>query len=234
MVCPKCQTENPDAAVYCMRCSRQLTAVAEALAATVAITAGPTPATEFMPRPAAALIPGYVLGERYEIVRMLGRGGMGAVYEAIDRELGRSVALKVIRPELAEDAKVLQRFKQELILARQISHRNVIQIYDLGTLDGVCFISMEFVRGRDLGDVIEERKKLPAEEAARIMIHVCEGLRAAHAEKVVHRDLKPQNIMVQDNGNVVVMDFGIAKSDDTAAGLTRTGALLGTPAYMSP
>jgi serine/threonine protein kinase len=181
----------------------------------------------------AAIQTGSVLGERYEILKRLGEGGMGAVYKARDRELERLVALKVIRPELAGNPDILRRFKQELILARQVTHKNVIRIFDLGMAGGLKFITMDYVEGRDLKSVLVERGKLPTEEAVPIIQQVCRGLEAAHAESVVHRDLKPQNIMVDADGRVWVMDFGLARSLETA-GLTRTGALMGTPDYMSP
>jgi eukaryotic-like serine/threonine-protein kinase len=179
-----------------------------------------------------ALGVGAVLAERYEILQMLGEGGMGAVYKAQDRELDRIVALKVIRSELAGHPTILQRFKQELILARKITHRNVIRIYDLGVTAGMRFITMEFVEGEDLASLLAQRKFEPA-EAVRILRQVCAALEAAHGEGVIHRDLKPQNIMVEADGRVVVMDFGLARSME-ATGMTQAGALLGTPAYMSP
>jgi tetratricopeptide (TPR) repeat protein len=158
---------------------------------------------------------------------------MGAVYKAKDRELDRVVALKVIRPELSGHPEILRRFKRELILARQITHKNVIRIFDLGVAEGLRFISMEFVEGRPLTALLAERGKFPPEEAARVIQQVCLGLEVAHAEGVIHRDLKPQNIMLDEHGKVTVMDFGIAGSVEVSD-LTRTGALLGTPAYMSP
>ena len=182
---------------------------------------------------AAALEPGRRLGDRYEILQMLGEGGMGAVYKAKDVELDRLVALKVIRPELAKDPEVLQRFKQEIILAREVTHRNVIRIYDLGQADGIRFISMEYVEGEDLSNILKEKGKLSVEEAVQIMEQVCFALEEAHEEGVVHRDLKPQNIMIDQQGRVVVMDFGIARSMQIT-GVTQTGSLLGTPDYMSP
>ena len=164
---------------------------------------------------------------------MLGQGGMGAVYKARDRELDRLVAIKVIRPDLADDPDILKRFKQELILARQVTHKNVVRIFDFGEAEGFKFITMEYVEGRDLKSILAERAKLAPEEAAGIMEQVCRALDAAHSEGVVHRDLKPQNIMLDDEGKVLVMDFGIAHSVETT-GLTQTGALVGTPEYMSP
>jgi tetratricopeptide (TPR) repeat protein/predicted Ser/Thr protein kinase len=175
---------------------------------------------------------GSVIAGRYEILKLLGEGGMGAVYKARDQEVDRLIALKVIRPELAGHSSVLQRFKQELILARTVTHRNVIRIYDLGVADGCRFITMEFIEGRDLSSVLEERKLAP-EEVVKILRQVCGALEAAHLEGVVHRDLKPQNVMLEASGRVVVMDFGLARSME-ATGLTQAGAIMGTPAYMSP
>ena len=177
--------------------------------------------------------PGTLLGERYEIVKMLGQGGMGAVYHAHDRELEREVALKVIRSDMAANPEILRRFKQELILARQITHKNVIRIFDLGQADGIKFITMEYIEGEDLQGLIRRKKKLEPAEAATIMAQVCRALEAAHNEGVIHRDLKPQNIMLDKTGRVYVMDFGIARSLVTP-GMTQTGALIGTPDYMSP
>jgi tetratricopeptide (TPR) repeat protein len=158
---------------------------------------------------------------------------MGAVYKARDTELDRLVALKLIRPELARNPEILRRFKQELILARQVTHKNVIRIFDLGQSDGIKFITMDFVEGQDLHQLLLERGKLAPEQAARIMLQICRALEAAHSEGVIHRDLKPQNVMLDANGRVYVMDFGIARSA-YLPGMTQTGALIGTPEYMSP
>jgi tetratricopeptide (TPR) repeat protein/predicted Ser/Thr protein kinase len=179
------------------------------------------------------LTPGAILGERYEVVRLLGQGGMGAVYQAKDRELDRQVALKVIRGDMAANPEILRRFKQELILARQITHKNVIRIFDLGQSEGIKYITMEYIEGEDLQSVLKQRKKLIPADAAKVIAQVCRALEAAHAEGVIHRDLKPQNIMLDKTGRVYVMDFGIARST-LAAGMTQTGALIGTPDYMSP
>ncbi len=174
-----------------------------------------------------------LFGGRYEILNVLGQGGMGAVYKARDRELDRVIALKVIRPELATDAAILLRFKQELILARNITHKNVVRIYDLGEADGIRFISMEYVDGEDLRTLLRHAGKLPPKEAIAVVEQVCRALDAAHSEGVIHRDLKPQNIMRDQHGRIVVMDFGLARSlGDT--GLTQTGAIVGTLEYMSP
>jgi tetratricopeptide (TPR) repeat protein/predicted Ser/Thr protein kinase len=180
-----------------------------------------------------ALEPGHVLGGRYEILGLLGQGGMGAVYKARDREVDREVALKVIRPELAGHPDVMRRFRQELILARQVTHKNVVRIFDLGEAEGAKFISMEYIDGRDLKSIVRDRGKLPPEEAVAIIEQICQGLEAAHSEAVIHRDLKPQNIILDKHGRVAVMDFGIARSQEFQ-GLTQTGDLVGTPEYMSP
>src|SRR5271169_1086368 len=176
---------------------------------------------------------GDVPGGRYEILQLLGEGGMGAVYKATDRELDRFVALKVIRPELASDPSILARFKQELLLAHQVTHRNVIRIYDLGEAQGVKFITMEFIEGKDLRSLIRERKKFTPEEAVDVIQQVCQALQAAHSVNVIHRDLKPQNIMQDASGRILVMDFGLARTV-AGEGMTQTGALVGTMEYMSP
>ena len=181
----------------------------------------------------AYLQPGTLLGERYEILQLLGQGGMGAVYKANDRELERVVALKVVRPDMADQPNLLQRFKHELILARQIAHRNVIRIFDLGEAGGVKFISMEFVEGENLAVLLRKHGRFEAAEAARIMYQVFRALEAAHAEGVIHRDLKPHNVMRDSHGKIVVMDFGLARSAEVSA-VTRSGALVGTLEYMAP
>ena len=179
------------------------------------------------------LLPGTLLGGRYSILRLLGQGGMGAVYKARDLELDRVIALKVIRPELAGNPGILQRFKQELILARHVTHKNVIRIYDLGDADGLKFITMEYVDGEDLRALLRRHNKFSPTEAVEIVQQICRALEAAHAEGVIHRDLKPQNVMRDSQGRIVVMDFGLARSLE-APGMTQTGALVGTLEYMSP
>src|SRR5439155_24634319 len=167
------------------------------------------------------------------IVELLGLGGMGAVYKAFDRKLTRIVALKTILPEMAATPTALKRFKQEVLLAQSIVHKNVVRIFDIGEDGATKFITMDFVEGVDLKNVIAQRGKLPAQEAVAIIRQVCQGLETAHAAGVVHRDLKPQNIMVQTDGHALVMDYGIAHSGQSK-GVTQTGAFVGTPEYMSP
>lgn len=201
--------------------------------ATVGVAEGWSQPASTSPVSRHPLLPRSLLGTRYEILDLLGEGGMGAVYKARDRELDRVVALKVIRPELAVHPEVLARFKQELILARKVTHRNVIRIFDLGEVDGTKFITMDYVEGQDLKGLIKSKGKLPTEATVQIIKQVCLALEAAHAEGVVHRDLKPQNIMVDQQSRVYVMDFGIARSVEPG-GMTQTGMLVGTPEYMSP
>jgi eukaryotic-like serine/threonine-protein kinase len=241
MECPQCHSDNPSTAARCLKCDTPFAFDAMTMAATPsAISSGPTqgvPQGWSLPsHPAtseSAISPGSVLGIRYEIVQLLGQGGMGAVYKAKDLELDRLVALKVIRPEMAANPEILRRFKQELILARQITHRNVIRIFDLGEADGIKFITMEYIEGQDLKSLVTQKGKLSFEETTGIIEQVCLALEAAHAEGVVHRDLKPQNIMIDKQGKAAVMDFGIARSVE-AGGMTQTGMLVGTPDYMSP
>src|SRR5579859_4241769 len=237
MECPKCATENGIHASRCGKCDTPLpgTDSPETLNdSTKAWSAAVTPQTAGkMAGSRGDIETGTVLANRYEILALLGQGGMGAVYKAHDKELERTVALKLIRADLASNPEILRRFKQELILARQVTHKNVIRIFDLGQSEGIKFISMDFVEGQDLRVLLLERGKFPAEQAARLMLQICRALEAAHAEGVIHRDLKPQNIMVTPDGRVYVMDFGIARSA-YLPGMTQTGALIGTPEYMSP
>lgn len=217
-VCPACHDDNPTVAID----------LNQKVPAAVHRSSAASPA----PVPTVVLPPGTVLVDRFEIVQLLGEGGMGSVYKAIDREFDRPVALKTIRSDLVSNPNILNRFKQELLLARQVSHKNIVRLYDIFAAEGVKFITMEFVEGEDLKTILK-RGKPPVRESVSILLQVCLGLEAAHAEHVVHRDLKPPNIMVEPNGRVAVMDFGLAHSTEEA-GMTKTGILVGTPDYMSP
>ncbi len=196
-------------------------------------TSSGTPSPIYAAIGATVLEIGTVLGGRYEIQKLLGMGGMGAVYKAHDLEVDRTVGLKVIRPDLAGNPAILARFKQELVLARQVTHRNIIRIYDLNEADGVKFITMEFIEGEDLRTILTREGKLHPKEAVNIMRQSCSGLLAAHQEGVIHRDLKPSNIMKDGSGRVVIMDFGLAKTVQSD-GMTQTGMMIGTMEYMSP
>ncbi len=188
---------------------------------------------------ATGLRPGSVLANRYEVKEVLGAGGMGVVYRAFDRQLQEVVAIKTLKPEVvAADATSLERFKQEIRLARRITHRNVVRTHDLGEVDGVYFITMEYAEGTSLADLIQKRGRLPVGVTLTIGKQLCRALEVAHEEGVVHRDIKPQNLMIDPSGFLKVMDFGIArlaeKRRQGKPGLTEAGAVIGTPEYMSP
>jgi eukaryotic-like serine/threonine-protein kinase len=202
--------------------------------------AGPTPlpppVTENAPPSfGGPFAPGHAFGKRYRIIKLLGSGGMGAVYQAWDEELGLVVALKVIRPDITSDPvsgpEVERRFKRELVLARQVTHKHVIRIHDLGEIEGVRYITMQYVHGQNLAAVMRQRGKLPMIDALRIARQVAAGLVAAHEVGVVHRDLKPANIMLGDEDHAYIVDFGIARS---AAASATVGMVVGTVEYMPP
>jgi hypothetical protein len=172
------------------------------------------------------------LGVRYEILADAGSGSMGNVYKACDRETGGIVALKLLKPEIASDRQMMDRFKRELLFARKITHKNVCRVYDFNRVNGVAYTSMEFVEGESMRALLNRVGKLPLERGTEIALQICSGLKEAHAQGIVHRDLKPENVMVDSAGNVKIMDFGIARSMDAATRLT--GSLAGTPAYMAP
>ena len=176
-------------------------------------------------------LPGTKLAERYRIVSMLGRGGMGEVYRADDLRLGQTVALKFLPKELASDSKRLEYFHQEVKLARQISHPNICRVYDIGEVNGQHFLSMEYIDGEDLKTLLHRIGRLPKDKGVQIARQLCSGLSAAHAKGVVHRDLKPANVMIDGQGQVRITDFGLATV--SADGENVIG-MSGTPAYMAP
>jgi serine/threonine-protein kinase len=184
---------------------------------------------------ATVLSPGKDFGARYRIEGLLGEGGMGRVYKAYDKTLDRMVAIKVVRQGVMGDAETLKRFKQELLLASKISHKNILRIHDMGDVGDVKFISMVYVEGPDLYHILRDTPKLPFPRIVSFARQLADALAAAHAEGVAHRDLKPQNILVAKDDHLYVSDFGLAKSfEEDALAMTRTGAFLGTPRYMSP
>ncbi len=199
----------------------------------------PAEETSVTPRPDGMLSVGSRLAGRYDILDVLGSGGMGVVYRAYDREVGETVAIKALRPDIgALDATLLDRFKQELRLARRITHRNVVRTYDLGEADGTYFITMEYVRGTTVATLIREAGRLAVPATLTIGKQVCRALEVAHEEGIVHRDIKPQNLVVDPSGFLKVMDFGIARlaerRAETGQALTAAGVLIGTPQYMAP
>ncbi|HXX19977.1 MAG TPA: tetratricopeptide repeat protein [Candidatus Acidoferrum sp.] len=183
---------------------------------------------------ASALSVGSDFGTRYRIESVLGQGGMGRVYKAFDKQLDRIVAIKVVRQGMMGSDEALRRFKQELLLASKVSHKNILRIHDMGEVGEVKFISMAYVEGQDLHQILHDTPKLPFDRALNFARQLAEALAAAHAEGVVHRDLKPQNILVGKEDHLYVSDFGLAKSFEDDAGMTMTGAFMGTPRYMSP
>ena len=182
------------------------------------------------------LRPGAVFAGRYEVKEIIGAGGMGVVYRAFDRELQEPVAIKTLKHEAMAAGAALERFKQEIRLARRIAHRNVVRIYDLGEQNGVYYLTMEYVEGTSLKQLIVSRGKLPVEVTLTVGKQLCRALEVAHAEGVIHRDIKPQNIVVDPSGFLKVMDFGIARlaNPPKGKGLTEAGTAIGTPDYMSP
>jgi HAMP domain-containing protein/predicted Ser/Thr protein kinase len=183
--------------------------------------------------------PGSVFSGRYDVLGTIGKGGMGVVYRARDRQLDEVVALKVLRSDvLKDDPTLIDRFKQEIKLARRITHRNVLRTHDFGETQGTPYISMEYLEGVTLKDLIRGKGALPLPVGLRIAKQMCLGLEAAHQEGVVHRDIKPQNMLIiPETGDLKIMDFGIARVSEMkagAAGLTSTGTVMGTPDYMPP
>ena len=176
-------------------------------------------------------VPGTLLGGRYRIIGLLGRGGMGEVYRATDLTLGQPVALKFLPEEAARNQRLLERFHGEVRVARLVSHPNVCRVYDIGEVEGMPFISMEYVDGEDLASLLLRIGRLPADKAVQMSRKLCAGLTAAHDRGVIHRDLKPQNIMIDKRGEVVIMDFGLAAISDQLSGAEARN---GTPAYMAP
>ncbi len=245
MICPECHTPNPVGAAVCHSCSGGLSDPAAATVADSDSDSAPTLAaprslkewsdSKQSPAMGVSLVlpPGMEIGKRYLVVRLLGMGGMGAVYLVHDRSSTADVALKLIRSDIAENPEALERFKREIQLSSKVTHKNVLRVYDLGASDGIKYLTMQFVEGEDLSTVLKREGRLPNPRLIHVFRQILEGLRAAHDQGVIHRDLKPQNIMLDAADNVYVTDFGLAKSLEQS-GMTQTGAIVGTPYYMSP
>ena len=243
--CPECGYENPINQIYCGQCANMI------------ILKRPVskPAPEYPPEitpepdeeleeksadftrtiesPTEELTTGTTFADRYQIIEELGKGGMGRVYKALDTEIDEKVALKLIRPEIAANEKMIRRFRKELKTARQISHKNVCRMYHFGTKKGIRYITMEYVSGEDLKSSMKRMGQFTVGKAVFTAKQICEGLAEAHKLGIVHRDLKPQNIMIDEFGNVRIMDFGIARSLKTED-ITKPGEIIGTRVYMSP
>jgi len=232
MKCPKCQAENSENKKFCGECGTQITQ-AEPVQSPASPADDISMPTKTIEAAKEELTTGATFARRYQIIEELGRGGMGRVYKAMDTEINEKVALKLITPEIAKDKKTIERFRNELKFARKIRHKNVCQMYDLSKEEESYYITMEYVRGDDLKGMIRRMGGFSAAQAITIAKQVCNGLTEAHKVGVVHRDLKPQNIMIDQDGNARIMDFGIARSLK-GKGITGAGVMIGTPDYMSP
>jgi eukaryotic-like serine/threonine-protein kinase len=250
--CPRCGSTLVSASGRCGNCgaldSSSVTVLTPAVAVPVpsaanaetvlADQASQTPLGARPGPPIGPLNAGQSFGTRYHIIKALGAGGMGVVYQAWDAELGVAVALKVIRPEVLLDpgsaGEVERRFKRELVLARQVTHKHVVRIHDLGELHGIKYLTMPFVEGENLADVLKRDGKVAVPRAIAIAKQIASGLAAAHEVGVVHRDLKPENIMIAADGHALIMDFGISRSVGGTGTATALGAVMGTLEYMAP
>ncbi len=221
--CQKCHSENPETKQFCADCGTQLEPSRDIH----------PKVTETLQTPTHELTTGSTFAGRYQIIEELGKGGMGWVYKVFDTKIKEKVALKLIKPEVASDSETIERFSNELKLARKIRHKNVCGMFDIGESEGAHFITMEYVAGEDLKTMIRMSTGLTIGTVLSIGKQVCDGLAEAHSLGVVHRDLKPQNIMIDKGGNAKIMDFGIARSV-REKGITGAGIMIGTPEYMSP
>jgi tRNA A-37 threonylcarbamoyl transferase component Bud32 len=232
MNCPRCQKTIPTHASSCPACGFSFDEATQKLEAPEGASRSTKQSfPSFDSIDDARFVPGTMLAERYRIVGLLGKGGMGEVYRAEDLKLGQPVALKFLPDHLLNDGAALARFHREVRVARQVSHRNVCRVYDIGEIDGRHFLSMEYIKGEELSSLLRRIGRLPQDKALQIARQICAGLAAAHDIGVLHRDLKPANIMIDDEGNARILDFGLAglvedfKDEEIRAG---------TPAYMSP
>ena len=239
MKCPRCRKEIPEAATSCAACGFSFDDATQPIfrASTGKQSAeklsgkSSTPAVSFDSIDDARFVPGTILADRYRIVGLLGKGGMGEVYRADDLKLGQPVALKFLPDHLLSDGAALARFHREVRVARQVSHKNVCRVYDIGEVDGRHFLSMEFIKGEELSSLLRRIGRLPQDKAVQIARQICAGLAAAHDVGFLHRDLKPANVMIDEHGNARILDFGLGGlTEEFGADEIRAG----TPAYMSP
>lgn len=221
--CPKCLFNNPDDTLYCGNCAAPLHP-SEKIRSSL---------TKTLETSKKELTRGTTFAGRYELIEELGKGGMGRVYKVFDKKIKEEVALKLLKPEISGDEKTIERFTNELKFSRKIVHKNVCRMYDLNEEEGTYYIIMEYVPGEDLNGFIKRAAPLSIGKSISIAKQICKGLSEAHSAGVVHRDLKPGNIMIDKDGNARIMDFGIARSL-RAEGITGEGLIIGTPQYMSP
>ena len=228
MDCPSCGTQNPESIDICGSCGQDLSTSVGREEKTFPASNPDDVTVVFEGDPD---LPDF--GSRYQVSRLLGQGGMGAVYQARDTELDRDVALKEIRPDLVDQPDVIARFKREIQLASDITHPNVLRVFDLSEANGKRFLTMQYVEGTTLSTRLRRQGVPEISEVVAIFGQLCAALAAAHEKGVIHRDMKPGNVMIDRQGHVLVMDFGLATSL-ALSGLTQTGTVLGTPHYMSP
>ena len=222
MKCPKCGSDVLSGSRFCNTCGYRM-----------GIDVEDRKATQILDPTASGLEAGSTFAGRYRIIKELGRGGMGTVYEVQDKDVNEKIAIKVLNLDVSIDATTTDRFRNEIIIASKITHPNVCRLYDFKQDAGLSYITMEYVPGEDLKSMINNEGQLSVKKTLDIARQICEGLSAAHRLGIVHRDLKPQNIRVNRHGEVRIMDFGLARSIE-AKGITDTGTLIGTPEYMSP
>lgn len=216
MTCSLCGRENRDEAKYCDSCGGAL----EVTVARPVIDAELEAIRE-------------AFRDRYNVESLLGRGGMGTVYKARERSLDRHVALKIIPKERAQDERFVERFRREARLAARLRHPRIVSVHEVGTMDGFHYFSMDYIEGATLRAVVQRRRVLPAEDAISIVVEICRAVAHAHGKGIIHRDMKPENVMIDGEGDVFVMDFGLARAIQEP-GLTVTGTIMGSPVYMSP
>lgn len=226
--CPQCHHSNPPDSKFCKECGTRLIPPEKKTEKKEADFH--TRTLEIIQK---KLDKGTVFAGRYQVIEELGRGGMGEVYKVKDNKLDEVMALKLLKSEMASVTSIGERFRNELKLARKVTHKNVCRLHDFHEQEDTFFITMEYVPGENLKQFVLKKKKLTEEEAIDLAKQICQGLMEAHKLGVVHRDLKPQNILVDPKGQAKIMDFGIARSME-AKGMTQTGTIVGTPEYMSP
>src|ERR1700758_3572299 len=240
--CSSCGTDVPAAGRFCSACGAPAgnsdgvatldfaTATSPLPQRTPSASASrPSSSAEYLSE--GRFLPGRLLAGRYRIIALLGKGGMGEVYRADDLTLGQPVAMKFLPDEAADDQGLLERFRNEVRMARRVSHPNVCRVYDVGEVDGHTFFTMEYIDGEDHASLLRRIGRLPPDKAVEISRELCAGLAAAHSKGVLHRDLKPANIMLDGRGQVVITDFGLASLSDDIRGIEVRS---GTPAYMAP
>ena len=232
ITCSGCGAVSSENVRFCSSCGRAIAILDTPTLEPDRVAVAPTPVpASSRPPQSGGFAPGTVLAERYRIVALLGRGGMGEVYRAEDLKLGNVVALKFLPASLQNDAAALAGFHAEVRNARQVSHPNVCRVYDISEVNGQHFLTMEYIDGEDLASLLRRIGRLPADKALETAHQICGGLAAAHDCGLLHRDLKPANIMLDGRGRVRITDFGLALSHDDATGRSETA---GTPAYMAP